>query len=76
LNDLAWWRLSGAYGDQERAILQFTEELTKMARVTDATAATVKSFLNDEGMVVLVSTIALAGFTNRFNNGLGVELEK
>ena len=52
-----------------------TEELTRTAKASDATAKK-GAFLGDEALVVLVSTVALANFTNRFNEGLAVELEK
>jgi AhpD family alkylhydroperoxidase len=76
LAELVQWRGSKLFDDKDRAVLEVAEELTKSARLADATAAKAKSWLGDEGFVTLVSTIALANFTNRFNEGLGIELEK
>lgn len=63
-----------AFGDEEKAVLAYAEQLTKTATVDSATVAQVKEFLNDTQLVTLAATVALANFTNRINHGLDIEL--
>lgn len=65
---------SDLFSDAEKAVLKYSEELTKTGDVEDATVADVKQHLSDKELVTLAATVALANFTNRFNHGTGVEL--
>lgn len=65
---------SDLFSDAEKAVLKYTEELTKTSDVEDATVAAVKNHISDKELVTLAATVALANFTNRFNHGTGVEL--
>ncbi len=65
---------SDAFSDEEKAVLAYTEQLTKTACVESDTVAKIKQFLNDTQLVTLAATVALANFTNRVNHGLDIEL--
>jgi len=70
------WEKSDTFNSQERAVLKYTDELTRNIRVEDETFAGVRSFLNDEGIVELTITIGYYGMVCRLLEGLQVELEK
>jgi len=65
---------SDAFNDLEKAVLSYSEQLTKTAEVDDATVSKLKESLNEKQFVSLAATVALANFTNRVNHGLGIEL--
>jgi len=58
----------------ERAALQYARELTRTCDVDDVSDELGKLF-SDEQLVELTLVVALANFTNRFNNGLGIKPE-
>ncbi len=74
VGEIANWRQSDLFDDDEKAVLAYAEELTKTADVSDETVGRVKSMLSDKALVSLAATVALANFTNRVNHGLGIEL--
>ncbi|HLK70120.1 MAG TPA: carboxymuconolactone decarboxylase family protein [Bryobacteraceae bacterium] len=59
----------------EKAAIQYARELTQTADGADTRAALLEHF-NDEQIVELTLVAAMANFTNRFNNGLGVQPEE
>ncbi len=65
---------SKLFDDKERVILSYAEELTKTANVDPQVVANLKSFLDEQQIVTLAATVALANFTNRVNHGLDIEL--
>jgi len=69
------WNNSGQFNEQERAVLQYTDEVTRNIRVEDDTFAAVRNFLNEEGMVELTTTIGYYGMVCRILETLQVELE-
>ena len=69
------WKNSGKYNEQERAVLQYTDEVTQNIRVKNGTFAAVRSFLNEEGIVELTATIGYYGMVCRILEALQVELE-
>ena len=69
------WKNSGAFSEQERAVLQYTDEVTRNIRVKDDTFAAVRSFLDEEGVVELTTTIGYYGMVCRILEALQVELE-
>ncbi len=62
------------FNDRERGALVYARELTRTCEGGDREA--VRKLFSSRELVELTSVIALANFTNRVNNGLGVELEK
>jgi alkylhydroperoxidase family enzyme len=69
------WEKSGKFSEQERAILRYTDEVTKNIRVKDDTFAGVRSFLSEEGIVELTTTIGYYGMVSRILEAFQVELE-
>ena len=72
LND---WENSEKFNEQERAVLRYTDEVTKNIRVKDDTFAGVRSFLSEEGVVELTTTIGYYGMVCRILEALQIELE-
>jgi len=69
------WKNSGNFNEQERAVLQYTDEVTQNIRVKDDTFAAVRRFLKEEGIVELTTTIGYYGMVCRILEALQVELE-
>jgi len=69
------WENSRSFNEQERAFLRYTDEVTKDIRVKDETFATLRSFLNEEGVVELTLTIGYYAMVCRILEALQVELE-
>ncbi|MDA8743543.1 carboxymuconolactone decarboxylase family protein [Rubripirellula amarantea] len=62
------------FDEQERAVLQYADQLTQTANVDSNVVEKVKTFLDDRQLVTLAAAVALANFTNRVNHGLAIEL--
>ncbi len=63
------------FSDAERAAIQYARELTRNASADEERTALFDHF-NDEQVVELTLVAAMANFTNRFNNGLGIQPEE
>ncbi len=72
---LPYWEKSGDFNDRERAVLRYTDEVTRNIRVEDDTFAAVRSFLSEEGMVELTATIGYYGMVCRILEAFQIELE-
>ncbi|HCC57860.1 MAG TPA: hypothetical protein DEQ47_11490 [Solibacterales bacterium] len=64
----------GGFNERERAALVYARELTRTCSVDEGRDQLTKLFSNPE-LVELTLVIAMANFTNRVNNGLGVDPE-
>lgn len=58
----------------ERAAIRYARELTESTSAVESGEALFRHF-NDEQVVEITLVTAMANFTNRFNNGLGLEPE-
>jgi uncharacterized peroxidase-related enzyme len=63
-----------SFSPQDRAVLQYARELTRTA-THGGTRDTLAEYFNDEQIVELTLAVAMANFTNRFNNGLELQPE-
>jgi len=63
------------FGDAERAAIQYARTLTQDA-AADGNREKLFEYFNDEQVVEITLAAAMANFTNRFNNGLGVMPEE
>ena len=63
------------FSQPERAAIQYARELTRTADAGDTRAALLEHF-DDEQVVEITLVAAMANFTNRFNNGLGIKPEE
>jgi len=62
------------FSEAERAAILYARELTQMADAEETFAA-LEEHYNSEQIVEITLVAAMANFTNRFNNGLGIEPE-
>lgn len=74
VRDVATWRESDVYSDQERAVLEYAEAATSTpATVSDDLVARLHEHFSDAEMVELASWVALENYRSRFNAGLGLK---
>jgi len=66
---------SPLFSDLERVVIRYAEQMTRKVQVDGASVEALKRHLSPEALVQLTLTIAVANFTNRFNDALGTELE-
>ena len=62
------------FSEAERAAIQYARELTRTAEADDTRDGLSQHF-SSEQMVEITLVAAMANFTNRFNNGLGLRPE-
>jgi 4-carboxymuconolactone decarboxylase len=67
---------SPLFSELERLVIRYAEEMTDTVQVDPALVEALRTRLAPEGLVQLTLSIAAANFTNRFNEALGVELER
>lgn len=70
------WQDSNQFDDNERAVLQYTDEVAEQIRVSEETFQNVKSFLTEEQIVELTTAIGYYGMVSRILEALQVELEE
>jgi len=75
INELSRWRTSKKFTDIERAVLQYTDEMTLKVKVSDSTFAELKRFFDDPAIVKLTATIGYYGMVSRILVALQIELE-
>ena len=63
------------FSPKEQAALHYTRELTRTCSVGDDTRYRAQELFSSAEFVELTMIVALANFTNRFNNGLAVQTE-
>ncbi len=63
-------------GDEERAVLCYTDELTKKCRASNVTFAKLRTFLSEHAIVELTAVIGYYNMVCRILVGLQIELEK
>lgn len=64
------------FSDRDRAALRYAREMTRTAAREHETQQRIDSSFEPEQIVELSLVVALANFTNRITNGLGIPLEK
>jgi uncharacterized peroxidase-related enzyme len=64
-----------SFSPPEQTALHFAREMTRTCADESETRHALKESFSDDQIVELTLVIALANFTNRFNNGLGVQVE-
>ena len=76
LDAISDWKNSSEFNDEERAVLQYTDEVAQKVRVTDQTFNRLKSFLNEQLIVELTITIGYYGMLARLLVPLQVEVDE
>src|SRR5271157_2529981 len=72
---LSQWKDSSAFSDQERAVLQYVDEVTSNIRVSEETFKAVMEFFTEEQVVELTILAGYYGMLARILESLEVELE-
>ncbi len=70
------WKDSSLFGVQERAILQYTDEVAENIRVSEKTFNAIREFLTEEQVVELTTAIGYYGMVSRILEALQIELEE
>lgn len=72
LDALADWEPSGLFSDRERAVLAYTDAMTRQVQVPDAVFDAVKPFFEPRQLVELTATIATYNMVSRFLEALQI----
>ena len=60
------------FGEAERAVIRYARDLTRDASADEARGALLQLFTSEQ-VVEMTLVASMANFTNRFNNGLGIQ---
>lgn len=75
IDALPEWESTKVFDETERAVLRYTDEVTRGYRASDATYAALKPALNDAQIVELTVTIGFYGMICRVLEALQVDIE-
>ncbi len=75
IDDIPFWGSSDKFDGQERAVLAYTDEVTRLVQAKDETFNELKTFLNEEQIVKLTATIGYYGMVCRILVPLQIELD-
>ncbi len=71
---LTFYQRSPLFDEREKAVILYADRVTRSAAaIRDATLEDLKKHFNEEQIVELTLVIAIANFTNRFNDALRME---
>ena len=76
LDAMPAWRGSPLFGDKDRALMAYVEQVVPNGKVDDATFATLADFFGSYEIVELTMTIATYASTAMFTNALQVKVEE
>jgi len=76
IDALADWQASPLFDDQARAVLAYTDEVSRGYRAQDATFAALRGFLSDEQVVELTVIVGFYEMVCRVLEALQIELEE
>ena len=76
LENLAAWETSSHFNDRERAVLRYTEEVTRNARPNPATMDALRTHFDEAGLVEVVAAVSFYNMMCRVLNSLDVDLEE
>jgi alkylhydroperoxidase family enzyme len=74
IKELDAYEQSSAYSDVEKAVLRFAEQWTRQPKVAPEVVKKLAQTLTPAALVTLAATVALANWTNRFNETFATEL--
>jgi len=66
IDDLAWWRDSTLFSERERAVLGYTDTMTRNVQVPNDVFAAVRKFFDDRELVELTATVGGYNLVSRF----------
>jgi alkylhydroperoxidase family enzyme len=70
------WRASGYFSEKERAVLAYTDAMTRDVSVPDAVFTDVRRHFNERELVELTVLIGTYNMHNRVMQALAIDLEK
>ncbi len=73
IDALSDWQNSRVFDEAERAVLAYTEAMTKEVHVSDAVFAAVTRYFNQREMTELTATIAAYNLVSRFLEALQID---
>ncbi len=73
LAEIDTYSSSAAFSPAEKAVLRYTEELTRNVKTSDEAMQDLKKHLNETQIVELTLTVGMANLTNRFNVSLATD---
>ncbi len=73
--DVANWQASKNFGDEERAVLQYVDEVAKNFAPADGTFRELQRYLDEQSIVELTMSIGFWGMLARFLVALQVEVD-
>ncbi len=76
IDSISNWRNSGEFNDEERAVLQYTDEVAQKVKVTDRAFNTLRNFFNEQSIVELTLTVGYYGMIARLLVPLQVEVDE
>jgi 4-carboxymuconolactone decarboxylase len=76
LDAIGCWKESNNFNDEERAILQYVDEVTQNVKVADATFEALKKYLNEQHIVEITLAIGWWGMLARLFVPLEVEVDE
>src|SRR5262249_18898616 len=74
VNETEGYDANGIYDELQHDVIQYAEEVTRNATVSDELIDRLKQKLSERELVELAVTVALANFTNRISETLRLEL--
>lgn len=74
LQSLDQYEQSDAFNDLEKLVLRFADQWTRQGKAESAVVAALSQQLSPTQLVVLAATVALANWTNRFNETFEIQL--
>ena len=72
IDALGAWESSGLFAARERAVLAYTDAMTRDIRVPEAVFAAVRAELDERLIVELTATVAAYNMVSRFLEALGI----
>jgi len=75
IEELSNWAESSRFDEQERAVLQYTDEVARNIRASDGTFNKIAEFLSEKEIVELTVTIGYYGMVCRVLETFQIELE-
>ena len=76
VDDVHQWEDSAGFNDEERAVLQYTDEVALNVRATDETFEALRQYLSERSVVELTMSIGYWGMIARVLVSLEIELEE
>jgi len=70
------WRESKVYTDVERLVLEYTEQVATDVRIDDEMYARLQEHFTSRQILVLCTTVGVAGMINRIHGTFKTELEE